>query len=325
MKKTGILISVLFISLTLVLLSGCRNEEGPASVAFTLKEIDLIPEGITFDPLTNQFFVSSIGKEKIVSVMDHDKVIDFVGSGKDSIMETLGMKVDADRRRLWVVSNKKRGNVNNSAVHIYNIDSGKLINKIVLRDTAPMLFNDLVLAKNGDAYITDSYGSRIYHVGAEADRLELFEGPDTLLAWVNGIAVSPDDKILYLASGAHITTIDIETREIKPIGDPNRLGSNGLDGIVYHDRSLIGVMNTKDTENEMFIVKYGLSPDFKEIKSRTIIDKGNPLFNLPTTCVIAGDELYVLGNTSLRLYFQDKTNAKGLFKKPLILRYSIDN
>lgn len=324
MEKSGILIKVFFVWLILFFLTGCKDVNGPATVAFTLEEKELIPEGITFDPVTNQFFVSSIGKQKILSVLDDDRVMDFVSSGKDSIMETLGMKVDADKRRLWVVSNKKTGKINNSAVHVYNIDSKALIKKLFLRDTVPQLFNDLVLSAGGDAYITESNGGRIYHVDPEIDRLELFTGPDSLLAWVNGIAISPDGRILYPATGSQIVTIDIETREIKPIGDPGKIGSKGIDGIVFYKGSLFGVMNSKDSESEMFIVKYELSPDMKQIKGSTIIDKGNPLFNLPTTCVVATDELYVLGNTSLRLYFQDKTNSKGLFQKPLILRYSLD-
>ena len=62
----------------------------------------------------------------------------------------------------------------------------------------------------------------------------------------------------------------------------------------------------------------------KEIEEKIILDKGNPLFNLPTTCVIADDELYILGSTSLRLFFQDKKNEKNLFMNPLILKYKLD-
>ena len=101
-------------------------------------------------------------------------------------------------------------------------------------------------------------------------------------------------------------------------------GSGGIDGLVFHNGSLIGIVNTKDTENEMFVVRFKLSPDLLEIEKMEIIDKGNPLFNLPTTCTMAGDELYCLGNTSLRLYLEDKNNEKGLFMNPLILSYDLN-
>lgn len=102
-------------------------------------------------------------------------------------------------------------------------------------------------------------------------------------------------------------------------------GTGGIDGLVFYKGSLIGIVNSKDTESEMFVARYILSPDLKEITEKQIIDKGNPLFNLPTTSTMAGDDLYCLGNTSLRLYFQDKNNEKGLFKNPLILKYTVKN
>jgi DNA-binding beta-propeller fold protein YncE len=325
MKNPCNLLYMMFLFLIIELLSSCQSGKGPAAVAFSLEEKDLIPEGITYDPVTRQFFVSSINKEKIVSISEDGKVSDFIKTGQDSIMETLGMKIDADARRLWVVSNKTINEVNFSAVHIFNIDTKELLRKIIVRDTAPQLFNDLVLNKMGDVYITDSYGSKILRVDAGMEKLELFAGPDSLLRWVNGIAVSPDGKTLYPASGAYITTIDIESKVIRPIGDPNQIGSKGIDGIVFYKGSLVGIINEKKTENEMFIASYKLSSDLKSISAVKIIDKGNPLFNLPTTCVLADDNLYCLGSTSLRLFFQDKTNEKNLFMNPLILKYKLDN
>jgi hypothetical protein len=325
MRNSAALLIVIFLLLPFVLFTSCTNEAVPAKVAFILDEKDLIPEGITWDPETGQFFVSSIMKEKIVSVSDEGLASDFITSGRDSIMETLGMKVDESARRLWVVSNKKIGEVSYSAVHVFNIDTRELLKKIIIGSETPQLFNDLALSHKGDAYITDSYNSRIYRVGSDLYGIEPFAGPDSLLLFVNGIAVSPDDKLLYAASGARIAIIDIETGAIMPIADPTGAGSKGIDGIVWYKGSLLGVINAGDTESEMYVARYILSHDMKEIEEKIILDKGNPLFNLPTTCVIAGDELYILGSTSLRLFFQDKKNEKNLFMNPLILKYKLDN
>lgn len=325
MKYTATPLIVILIMLPYFLFTSCKDEAGPAKIAFTLDEKDLIPEGITWDPATGQFFVSSINKEKIVSVSEKGQASDFIKKGRDSIMETLGMKVDESARRLWVVSNKKIDEISYSAVHVFNIDTRELLRKIIVRTETSQLFNDLALSRKGDAYITDSYASRIYKVGSGLEDIELFAGPDSLLKYVNGITVSPDDRLIYAAAGTGIAVIDIETGIIMPIGDPTGAGSSGIDGIVWYKGSLLGVINAKDSESEMFVARYKLSRDMKEIEEKIILDKGNPLFNLPTTCVIAGDELYCLGNTSLRLFFQDKKNEKNLFMNPLILKYKLDN
>jgi sugar lactone lactonase YvrE len=323
MKRASFLFKLLCITVIILAFVSCSRQSPISTVAYTLSEKDLIPEGITFDPVTQQIFVSSIGKEKIVSVSKEGNESDFVLPGQDSIMQTLGMKVDAGRRRLWVVSNETVDKTYFSAVHVYDIDSKLLLKRVIVKDTASKLFNDLALDSKGDAYITDSNGSKIYNLSLATGSLELFAGPDSLLRFVNGIAVSPDDKLIYAAAGAHLTIIDAGSKELYPIGDPAKAGSGGIDGIVFYGGSLIGVTNSKDTENEMFVAKYNLSSDLKVINEVIILDKGNPLFNLPTTCTLAGDELLYLGNTSLRLYFQDKTNSKGLFMNPLVLKYSL--
>jgi DNA-binding beta-propeller fold protein YncE len=317
------MIKHLFLTVIIMIIVSCSHEPAVSTVAFTLSEKDLIPEGIAYDPVTRQVFVSSIGKEKILAVSEEGKENDFALPGQDSLMQTLGMKVDAKRRRLWVVSNKTVDKITASAVHVYDIDSKLLLKRIIVKDTVSQLFNDLALNSRGDAYITDSYKSKVYHLGFDSGSLELFAGPDSLLRFVNGIAVSADDKLIYAAAGAYITIIDADNKSLNPIIDQSNTGTGGIDGIVLYDGSLIGVTNSKNTENEMFVAKYELSSDLREIKKVIILDKGNPLFNLPTTCTVAGDELLYLGHTSLRLYFQDKSDSKGLFMNPLILKYSL--
>ena len=61
MTKMLIFIAAI-ISLSISVLA--QTGKFPVSVAFTIEEKDLIPEGITYDPGTHRFFVSSINKEK---------------------------------------------------------------------------------------------------------------------------------------------------------------------------------------------------------------------------------------------------------------------
>src|SRR6478736_4914990 len=68
-------------------------------IAFRLTEKDLIPEGITFDPTTKSFYVSSINKRKIVKVDEQGRVSDFIPSGQDEIGEVLGLKIA--KGKLW--------------------------------------------------------------------------------------------------------------------------------------------------------------------------------------------------------------------------------
>ena len=319
--KKSLIFMGLLIPLSLMV-SG-QNTKNSGSVAFTIDEKDLIPEGITYDPPTQQFFVSSINKEKVVAVNDKGSARDFLKTGQDGILQTLGMKVDVQKRRFWVVSNKDAGNNHQSAVHVFDIESGKLIKKFFLIKDTAHLFNDIALAGNGDAYITDSYSHVIYTVPADLSVLRPFAESASFLRGSNGLVVSPDNSLLYVATSNGITVINFQTLDIRPIRNPTNIPAGGIDGLVFYKGSLFGIINSKDNESEMFIARYKVSQDLNEITGIEVIDKGNPLFNLPTTCVIAGDYLYCLANTSLRLYFQDKTNSKGKLRNPIIMKYKI--
>src|ERR1700722_3213765 len=61
-----------------------REEYPPVvhtAVAYTLRERDLAPEGIAYDPVDKSFYVSSISKHKIVRLAPDGSVTDFKSSG----------------------------------------------------------------------------------------------------------------------------------------------------------------------------------------------------------------------------------------------------
>lgn len=294
----------------------------PASVAFRVDEKDLIPEGIAHDPRTGSFFLSSINKRKVVAVSPTGKASDFVKTGQDGVLETLGLKVDAKNRRLWVLSNEESGGRYRSAVHVFHVDTRTCLKKFASESGAPQLLNDLVLTDDGSAYITDTEARKIYEVPADLSRFELFAGPDGLLKDANGIAISPDNATLYVAAALGITLVDLKSNAIRPIGNAEAVGRQGIDGLVYYRGGLIGVVNGVKRVEDIHIARYRLSPDGREIVAVSTIDKANPLFNIPTTCVIEGDSLFCLADTSLGVYLSGRLDT-GNLRKPAVLKYAL--
>lgn len=294
----------------------------PASVAFRVDEKDLIPEGIAHDPRTGSFFLSSINKRKVVAISPTGKASDFVKTGQDGVLETLGLKVDAKNRRLWVLSNEESGGRYRSAVHVFHVDTRTCLKKFASESGAPQLLNDLVLTDDGSAYITDTEARKIYEVPADLSRFELFAGPDGLLKDANGIAISPDNATLYVAAALGITLVDLKSNAIRPIGNAEAVGRQGIDGLVYYRGGLIGVVNGVKRVEDIHIARYRLSPDGREIVAVSTIDKANPLFNIPTTCVIEGDSLFCLADTSLGVYLSGRLDT-GNLRKPAVLKYAL--
>ncbi|HEY0067468.1 MAG TPA: hypothetical protein VGB46_08895 [Flavisolibacter sp.] len=282
--------------------------------------VNLVPEGITADNRTGKIYVSSIAQQKIVVIGQSGLVSDFIPGNTEGFGEGLGMKVDARKNILWALSNKRKENLFTSMIHGFDLKTGKVLNRFVLQDTIPHLFNDLVIHETGELLITDTYASILYKY-APATR-ELTEWiPAGKFQYPNGIT-SGGRKDLYIATyGNGILHIDLQTRKIQPLpGFKDSSYAFGLDGLVYRDGALFGVYNAKEY-NTNAVIRYNLDRSGKLIVSETVLDSGNLNFKDPTTAVILNDVLYVIANSHLDQFNRNKETVQGIEKalSPLTL------
>ncbi|MBA3555973.1 MAG: hypothetical protein H0W29_14595, partial [Gemmatimonadales bacterium] len=61
------------------------HSQSPPSVAFTVSETDLVPEGIAWDPTSRSLFLSSTYRRKIVRIDSLGRATDFVREGQDGL------------------------------------------------------------------------------------------------------------------------------------------------------------------------------------------------------------------------------------------------
>lgn len=297
----------------------------PSAVAFELDEIDLIPEGIAHDSATGRFFIGSVAKEKIVSVDASGKASDFVVSRRDGLRRVLGLKVDAERRRLWALSNETGRPQSASFVHVFDADSGRLLAMLRGPSDHATLFNDLVLTLDGAAYITDSRGSALLRVTADLDRLEPFLSSDGAFDTPNGVAVSGDDFFLYVASDSKgIILVDLRTKASRPISPLTAADTRGIDGLMLFKTSLVGIVNGVEDFSRHRIDEFRLDAAGTGILSIRTIDEKNPLFFAPTTGVIVEGTLFCLARTCVHLFAKEKITDAARLQKPLVLKYKLD-
>jgi hypothetical protein len=290
--------------------------QSTVETAFVVKEKDLIPEGIAYDPASEAFFLSSIHKNKIIRIAKTGLVSDFATSNKDGLLQVLGMKVD-NAGRLWACNNNPdydtaKANIT-AQVHVFEISTGKLVKKFALKDRKKHLFNDLHQMSNGDTYVSDSDGGAIYVIKKESDKIEPFLTPGSLI-YPNGITASADESKLFVStgSGLGIVSVDLNTKKITSIRHPHFF-IFGMDGLYYHKNKLIGVQNVTFPEG---IVELGLAESLENFTSVRSLVSEHPAFISPTTGVIAGDYFYFIANSQL---FQVVRN-QGKIKDPAGLK-----
>ncbi len=303
-----------------------------SKVAFRVPEKDLIPEGIAYDARTGSFFLGSLYKRKIVRIGKAGKAADF-SKPEDGLWDVLGMKVDPARRILWVCSaaGASAGEQDGaSGLFRYDLATGRLASRHVLPGKPqPHLLNDVALGRNGEVFVTDSKGGGLYRLRPGQEQLEVFVEPGTLI-YPNGVALSPDGKKLFVADFAKgLSTVDVATRQVRPLPHPERVNVAGIDGLYYfqgerplqgerpHGGSLVAVQNAAGTER---IVRFRLRPGLDAIDSEEILESRNPLFVIPTTGTLAGGSLVYIANSQLEsLDDQGRLKPGVKLEEPVIL------
>lgn len=248
--------------------------------AFKVTEGDLVPESVAYDPKRKQFYFGSMEKGKVVRCSAIGTCTQFA-SGLGTV---LGLKVHGDA--LWLLSNSKE----ESALIHYDLVSARMMRKYSVAGPGHN-FNDLVLALDGDVYLTDTRAGAVWRLENGATGLtklaERFE-------FANGIALSADGSLLYVSTFPDgITVMDLKTRVTTPIARPAELCLGAIDGLYFHQGALIAIQNGFMTPR---VIRFVLSRDLRAIERFEVLERRNPLFEGVTTGVVAGGDFFYMAN-----------------------------
>lgn len=269
-------------------------------IAFRIAEPDLIPEGIAWDPVTKSFYVGSLYKRKIVRLGPDGAAHDFVASGRNGLWTVLGMKVDPERRILWVNSaadNREGEAAGSSGLFAFDLPTGRLLEKNILDGrTQKHLFNDLVVTSRGEVFLTDSESGAIYRHALKGRALEAFLPPGSF-SYPNGIALDEARRRLYVADFAKgISIVAIDTRKKSPLAHPQNMSLHGIDGLYCYEANLVGIQNGAGMER---VAEFRLDNTGYRVTSLRALESHNPQLHIPTTGAVVGNDFYYLANSQL--------------------------
>ena len=104
-------------------------------------------------------------------------------------------------------------------------------------------FNDLAITAAGDVYLTDTRAGAVWHLGKGADLIRLSER----FAFANGIALSPNDSLLYVSTFPDgIMVLHLKTNITSPIARPADLCLAMIDGLYFRRGALTAIQWVHD-------------------------------------------------------------------------------
>lgn len=257
-----------------------------ASVAFTVPEEDLFPEGLAVDADRSIFYVSSEYHNKIVKIDARRHVSDLVAPERYHLSPVGGLRVDPRDHSVWAATD--------SAEFVHVDANGGLLERFSAPEPGPHILNDLVV-RHTDVYLTDTRAHLVYRFDRTAHTFAplTFHRP---LFYPNGITLSPDERLLFVADMVGVLALDFRTGrtfEVSP-GRGNTLA--GIDGLYWYRDGLVGVQYGTGAYR---VMRWRLSTDARGVRSSEVLEYRTDLVSFPTTGAIVGDAFYFLSNTGI--------------------------
>ncbi len=163
----------------------------------TLPGARVFPESITSTP-DGTLIVGSLGHGYVLRIGPGQTTAEeWIKAGTNGLNSVLGVFADEKNKLLWVCSNKLGPTGDPTAVKTFDLKTGAPKGSYVLPGDRT-LCNDIAVAPDGTAYVTDTFGGAVDMLKPGAQALEV-AAKDPLLAGADGLAFG-NKTTLYVNS-----------------------------------------------------------------------------------------------------------------------------
>jgi sugar lactone lactonase YvrE len=281
-----------------------------------LSEKELHPEGLVYLPKSKTWLASSIRKRKIVSFdIKTGQCTDWFKN--DNTLAVLALKPDAKEKYLWVATaafaemeNYDRKLEGKAAILKIDIQTKQMVKTFAVDGNH--IFGDLIVAKNGVVYVSDSDKPIVYKI--ENDVMSEFVSFESDGFNLQGLAFNDKQNKLFIADYLKgIAILDRLTKTKTWLSFPNDSSAKGIDGLVFYNNTLITIQNGV---KPIRITQFQLNEQQNQIIGFKILDNTRPEFNEPALATSVEDKLYFFANSPWNAYDKNKVLDADKFNNP---------
>jgi sugar lactone lactonase YvrE len=271
---------------------------------FRIPEHDLYPESIAHDPVSGDFFLSSMSQPRILKIHSDGSYEDFFNKNNPAtavpgLASSIGMKIDAERRSLWVCTGRFSlwSEYDSTAARTgllqFDVDSGALTGSWMspqLQESPYHIFNDVALGASGEVYATTTLSGSVYKIVPGSEEMMLIHQLDPE-SHNNGITLSPDGGLLFFTIDRRIHRMALDSGEVLPLNAPGE-SDLGTDGLYFHENSLITIQPRLNRVSRLY-----LDQDLAHVTRVETLISDHPEFVYPTTGVLVDDTLVIVATS----------------------------
>jgi hypothetical protein len=275
-----------------------------AHVEFVFAQNDLFPEGLGVDTAKRVFLMGSMHHNKIVRITESGEIADFVKEGLYDLGPVGGVHVDPVDHSVWCATDP--GEKNRSELVHFDAQ-GKLVERYTAPGAGPHDLNDLVLRGQSEIYVTDTDGNKVYRFDRKSHRFDSLELSRPVF-YPNGITLTDDGNVLYLADFLGVQRIDLRAHEAQEVRPAAHDTLAGADGLYCYKGGLVGIQNSTSLRR---VMHWKLSRDGRSVVTSETLERRTELVRDPTTGAILDKKFYFMTNTGI-----DNLDDNGRIEDP---------
>ncbi|MFY0592335.1 hypothetical protein [Roseivirga sp.] len=298
----------------------------------TINAAHLHPE--SFVVLENgEILLGSIREKKIVKVSNDGQMTDWIEETPYGVM---AMKPDYESGILWVTCASlpetigfSKNDTGKSTVLQIRMSDAQILQGLVFEDNSTI--GDIAIDKedriwlsnSASPYLTRNDTDTTSYLGAfSGKQFDLSDGYFNL----QGLTLTEDEKYLYVSDyikGIFRVNLDPNGNEdnIRNVKSPRSILLKGVDGLYYHENSLIAIHNGA---KPFKVMRYYLNESGDVIEREEVINRGGASLGEPTLGQVKDGYFYYLANSPWGAY-DLKYNLDIEKIKPIeIRRYKLD-
>ena len=249
-----------------------------------------VPEGVEYDTINNRFLTGSLSEGSIFEIANDGRVTAVVSD--PDLVSSVGIEVDEPNDRLLVANSDRSvfegASAGQAKLGVYNLTTGERIAMVDLAAViteipadAAFFANDVAVADDGTAYVTDTRMGAIYRVGSdyEASVLHRFDGFGP-----NGIVHQPSGYLL-VCGGTELWKV--------PVSDPAAATAvtlpeeiDGQDGMFWMSDGRLAIVSNSGSR----VVTLTTEDDWATAQLAGVASYETQA----TTGALVGDQVYVV-------------------------------
>ena len=270
-----------------------------ARLAFIVPENNLIPEGLAADPSRHIFYMGSLSRKKIVKIGPNREVSDFLYARQYDLQSIRGIKVESGNGDVWANTCPNNG----KGAELLRFDTqGKLLERFGATTSGPHLFNDLVLRGSEEIYLTDSLDNKALRFDRKTRTFAALP-LSRALYYPNGIALSGDGNLLYVADAFGVLQYDLRSQWGREVQASKSNTISGFDGLYWYRGRLVGIQNSLGMSR---VAEFELAADGSRVTASTALEYRSEFVEFRTTGSIDEANFYFMANTHLGNWKDEK-------------------